>query len=40
MTRFEPSDRAKLTAQLDNHSDRKIEYWSKKNEKLQNYQKN
>lgn len=31
MTKFEPSDHAKLTAQLDKLSDRKIEYWSKKN---------
>ena len=30
---FEPSAQAKLTAQLDKHSDRKIEYWSKRNEK-------
>ena len=33
MTRFEPSGYAKLAAQLDKHSDRKIEYWSKCNEK-------
>ena len=32
MTKFEPSAHAKLTAQLDNHSDRKIEYWSKRND--------
>ena len=29
MTRFTPSAHAKLTAQLDKRSDRKIEYWSK-----------
>lgn len=29
MTRFEPSSHAKLLSQLDKHSDRKIEYWSK-----------
>lgn len=29
MTKFEPSDHAKLTAQLDKRNDRKIEYWSK-----------
>lgn len=28
-TRFTPSAHAKLTAQLDKHNDRKIEYWSK-----------
>ena len=33
MTRFTPSEHAKLLSQLDNHSDRKIEYWSKCNEK-------
>lgn len=33
MTQFEPSDHAKLLSQLDKHSDRKIEYWSKRNEK-------
>lgn len=32
LTNFEPSNHAKLSAQLDKHSDRKIEYWSKKNE--------
>nr|DAZ23086.1 MAG TPA: hypothetical protein [Caudoviricetes sp.] len=33
MTRFEPSEHAKLTAQLDKHSGQNIEYWSKRNEK-------
>ena len=33
MTRFEPSDHAYLTEQLDKHNDRKIEYWSKRNGK-------
>ena len=33
MTRFEPSAHAKLLSQLDKCSDRKIEYWSKCNEK-------
>ena len=32
-TKFEPSDHAKLTAQLDKHSGQNIEYWSKRNEK-------
>lgn len=32
MTRFEPSDYAKMMSQLDNHNGRKIEYWSKRNE--------
>ena len=30
---FTPSDHAKLAAQLDKHSDRKTEYWSKRHEK-------
>ena len=29
MTRFEPSDHAKLLSQLDNHNGRNVEYWSK-----------
>ena len=29
MTRFEPSDHAKLLSQLDKRNDRKIEYWGK-----------
>lgn len=29
MTRFTPSDHAKLTAQLDKRNDRNVEYWSK-----------
>lgn len=33
MTRFEPSDHAKLTAQLDKHNGQNVEYWSKRNEK-------
>ena len=33
MTRFTPSTHAKLLSQLDKRSDRKIEYWSKCNEK-------
>lgn len=32
MTRFEPSEQAKLSAQLDEHNDRNLEYWSKKND--------
>ena len=32
MTKFEPSNYAKLTEQLDKHSNRKTEYWSKQNE--------
>ena len=32
MTQFEPSAHAKLTAELDKHSDRNIEYWSKRND--------
>lgn len=32
-TRFEPSEQAKLLSQLDKRNDRKIEYWSKRNEK-------
>ncbi len=32
MTKFRPSAHAKLLSQLDNHSDRKIEYWSKQHE--------
>ena len=32
MTRFEPSDHAKLTAQLDKHNGQNVEYWSKRNE--------
>ena len=32
MTRFEPSDHAKLTAQLDKHSGQNVEYWSKRND--------
>lgn len=32
MTQFEPSEHAYLAAQLDKHSDRKIEYWSKRND--------
>ena len=33
MTQFEPSAHAKLLSQLDKRNDRKIEYWSKRNEK-------
>ena len=33
MTRFTPSDHAKLTAQLDKHNRQNIEYWSKRNDK-------
>ena len=29
MTRFEPSDHAKLLDKLDKKDDRRIEYWSK-----------
>lgn len=37
MTRFEPSNHAKLAAQLDKHNGQNVEYWSKY-EKRQNYQ--
>ncbi len=33
MTRFEPSEHAKLAAQLDKHNGQNVEYWSKRNEK-------
>ena len=32
LTRFEPSDHAKMLSQLDKHSGRNIEYWSKRND--------
>ena len=32
MTRFEPSDHAKLTAKLDKHNEQNVEYWSKRND--------
>lgn len=32
-TTFETSDHAKRLADLDKHAGRKIEYWSKRNEK-------
>ena len=34
MTKFEVSDHAKLLSQLDNHSGRNVEYWSKRNENI------
>ena len=33
MTKFEPSDHAKLLSKLDNHNRQNAEYWSKKNER-------
>ena len=33
MTKFEPSNHAKLLSELDNHNKQNIEYWSKKNDK-------
>lgn len=32
MTQFEPSDHAKLTAELDKHNNQNLEYWSKRND--------
>lgn len=32
MTHFEPSDHAKLLDKLDKKDDRRIEYWSKRND--------
>ena len=34
MTKFEPSEHAKLSSELDKHSGQTVEYWSKKNENL------
>lgn len=31
-TRFEPSNHAKLAAQLDKHNEQNVEYWSKRND--------
>ena len=31
-TKFEPSDHAKLAAQLDKHRGQNVEYWSKRND--------
>lgn len=33
MTRFEPSDHAKLLSKLDKYSEQNVEYWSKRNDK-------
>ena len=33
MTKFEPSDHAKLLSKLDKHSGQTVEYWSKRNGK-------
>ncbi len=33
MTRFEPSEHAKLLSRLDNRNNRNVEYWSKRHEK-------
>ena len=32
MTRFTPSEHAKLLSQLDKHNGQNVEYWSKRNE--------
>lgn len=34
MTKFEPSDHAKLLSQLDKYSGQNVEYWSKRNENI------
>ena len=32
LTRFEPSEHAKLLSQLDKHNEQNVEYWSKRND--------
>ena len=35
MTKFEPSAHAKLLSELDKHSGRTVEYWSKRIENIE-----
>ena len=35
MTKFEPSEHAKWLSQLDKHSGQTVEYWSKRNENIE-----